>query len=204
MIDYSTFLNVDNLQLAKELRANFNQIKIEAHAFLGSFELANKPKAYSSGQFGRNPEAVNKPMIEGDVKSAYLWVRKELLDDGELEIVSLPEVAKSRAWRRTQNPTLMNLMYPKLHVLGNVGFNKLGPGARINPHFGMSTDYFRLHLGIITDPKAFFFLEGHAPYSWKTGELMAFADGDVKHWVAHEGTSDRVILSIDILKSEIE
>jgi hypothetical protein len=203
MIDYTNYLNVDHLPITRYLKDNYQAIATECDNMLANMELAPKPKSVSMGQHGRNRAQVGKPMIEGDVFSAYLLLRPELLDDNEREIVYQPGREKSRGWRRLQNPTLMRFMLPYRDCLGNVGFNQLHPGARINPHYGVSTDYFRMHLCIHGVPGATFFLKDRAPYTWKDGEVMAFADGDMLHWVEHNGDRVRTILSIDVLKSEL-
>lgn len=205
MIDYTNYLDVSQLPLAQYLMRNYVQIAGECDAMLTKMDMADKPKADSMGQYGKNRSQVGRPMIEGGVFSAYLLLRPELLDDNEKEIVYAPERWKSRGWRRTQNPTLMAWMLRDdvLPTLGNVGFNRLLPGARINPHFGVSTNYFRMHLCIHGDDQATFFLKDREPYTWRDGEVMAFADGDMLHWVEHNGTKPRTILSIDVLKTEL-
>jgi hypothetical protein len=205
MIDYTDYLNVEHLPLTQYLKSNFTAIQRECDALLAAIDIAPKPKADSMGQHGKNREQVGKPMIEGDVYSCYLLLRPELLDDNEKEIVYAPERWKSRGWRRLQSPTLMAWMLRDdvLPTLGNVGFNRIYPGARINPHYGVSTDYFRMHLCIHGDPGAKFYLKGRDPYTWSDGNVMAFADGDMLHWVEHNGTGPRTILSIDVLKSEL-
>lgn len=204
-IDYTDYLSVKHLPLTKFLEANYATIATEFDNMLTIMGgmLSDKPKAVSMGQHGRNRSQTGRPMIEGDVQSSYLLLRPELLDDNEKEIVYSQGRARSRDWRRRQNPTLMGFLIPMLDVLGNVGFNRIAPGARINPHFGVSTNYFRMHLGIHTDPGATFHLKDRPSYTWVDGGTMAFADGDVLHWVTHTGNSVRTILSIDILKTEL-
>lgn len=205
MIDYTTYLDVEHLPLTKYLKENFQAIQKECNALLDAIDIAPKPKADSMGQYGKNRDQTGKPMIEGRVYSCYLLLRPELLDDNEKEIVYAPERWKSRGWRRLQSPTLMKWMLREdvLPKLGNVGFNRIYPGARINPHFGVSTDYFRMHLCITGDPGATFYLKDRPPYTWSDGNVMAFADGDVLHWVEHNGVGPRTILSIDVLKTEL-
>lgn len=194
----------NDLPFAKMLRANYITIAEEADNLFEICTVNQKPKSVSMGQYGRNNTQVNQPMIEGDVRSLYLLLKPELLDDNEKEIVYAPELANARAWRRRHCPLFMNLIMPYFPVLGNVGFNRLYPGATINPHYGVSTDYFRMHLGLHTDPKATFYMEGEEPYVWQKGQTMAFTDGDILHWVEHRGTEPRTILSVDLLKKVLQ
>lgn len=203
-IDYTDYLYHDHLPITKFLKANYTAIAQEFDVMFPKITgMAPKPKAISMGQNGRNREQLGKPIIEGEVYSTYLLLRPELLDDNEREIVYQPGRDKARGWRRLQSPTLMSFLLPYRAKLGNVGFNRLHPGARINPHYGVSTDYFRLHLGIHAVPGAVFHLKDRPDYEWTDGGTMAFADGDMLHWVTHDGAAVRTILSIDIHKSEL-
>lgn len=81
-------------------------------------------------------------------------------------------------------------------VLCNSFISRLMPGTIINPHYGWSKKYMRMHLGIVTDPECKITV-GTQTQAWEDGKILAFNDGDV-HKVSHNGTKERVIFSVDI------
>ena len=72
--------------------------------------------------------------------------------------------------------------------------SRMSPGTKINPHNG-DIDSLRLHFPVVTDPGAWLNVRGRKR-SWSVGELFAFHDND-KHWAAHNGDSDRIIVIFD-------
>lgn len=82
--------------------------------------------------------------------------------------------------------------------LANAFISRLKPGSIINPHRGWTRDWLRVHLGIACDPQCRITV-GSETRTWQEGRLLAFKDGGpYLHSVRHEGTVDRIILSMDI------
>jgi aspartyl/asparaginyl beta-hydroxylase (cupin superfamily) len=82
--------------------------------------------------------------------------------------------------------------------LANAFISRLLPGTVINPHVGWSGKYMRTHLGIVCDPMCTITIEDETR-SWEEGKLLAFDDGPpYPHSVKHEGTKERIVLSVDL------
>jgi aspartyl/asparaginyl beta-hydroxylase (cupin superfamily) len=82
--------------------------------------------------------------------------------------------------------------------LSNVFVSRLLPGSVINPHRGWTPDFLRIHLALYADPYCRITV-GNETQTWVEGELLAFKDGGpYLHQVRHDGTSERIILSLDL------
>ena len=79
-------------------------------------------------------------------------------------------------------------------ILKSATISRMSPGTKINPHNG-DIDSLRLHFPVVTDPGAWLSVRGRKR-SWSVGELFSFHDHD-KHWAAHNGDSDRIIVIFD-------
>jgi hypothetical protein len=87
--------------------------------------------------------------------------------------------------------------------LANGFVSMLSPGAVIHPHRGWSDHFLRVHLCLIDDPGCLITV-GRETRCWRAGHLLAFKDGGpFPHSVRHEGTRDRLILSVDLRLSAL-
>lgn len=80
--------------------------------------------------------------------------------------------------------------------LGSAFISRLIPGSVINPHHGYTNDWMRIHLGLVCDPDCKITVGGETR-TWEEGKLLAFHDGNL-HSVKHNGTKERIVLSVDI------
>lgn len=82
--------------------------------------------------------------------------------------------------------------------LANCFISRLLPGSIINPHRGWTSDFMRIHLGLVCDPECKITV-GEETRTWGPGKLLAFKDGgQYLHGVVHNGTQERIILSMDV------
>jgi hypothetical protein len=89
----------------------------------------------------------------------------------------------------------------KAGYISNVFVSRLIPNSIINPHTGWSNNWMRVHLCLVEDPNCKITV-GTETKAWKTGKLLAFKDGGIyPHSVRHNGTTERIVLSIDISKN---
>jgi hypothetical protein len=88
--------------------------------------------------------------------------------------------------------------------LNNCFISKLSPGSVINSHKGLTSDCMRIHLGLVCDPECKITI-GTESRSWEYGKLLAFKYDDQNIFgVKHEGTFDRIILSLDLSISYLQ
>jgi hypothetical protein len=88
--------------------------------------------------------------------------------------------------------------YEQQGVLANSFISRLLPGTIIRPHVGWSTNWMRVHLGVICDPGCKITI-GDKTRTWEEGKLLAFSDaGPFPHSVLHEGTEERIVFSVDL------
>ncbi|MEO8176412.1 MAG: aspartyl/asparaginyl beta-hydroxylase domain-containing protein [Sphingomicrobium sp.] len=81
-------------------------------------------------------------------------------------------------------------------------FSKLTGRARIPPHTGMINARLICHLPLVV-PAGCEFKVGGETRRWHEGELMIF-DDTVVHEAANNGTSDRIVLILDIWRPELD
>lgn len=107
---------------------------------------------------------------------------------------------------RASIPVLGRLISPleQEGSLRNVFVSRLKPGTLIRPHKGWTKNFLRLHLGLLCDPGCKITV-GPETRTWLPGELLAFKDGGPYfHSVTHEGSRDRVVLSLDLRFNYVE
>lgn len=103
-------------------------------------------------------------------------------------------------------PTIESIIgdLEKENNLVNTFISRLVPGSIINPHHGWTDDYLRIHLGLVCDPGCKITV-GKETKTWEEGKILAFKDGGpFLHSVKHEGTNERIILSVDVKLSYLE
>lgn len=101
---------------------------------------------------------------------------------------------------RQHLPVLSALIAPleRQGHLRNGFVSRLLPGSVIHPHRGWTSDYLRVHLGLVTDPQCCITV-GPETQTWHPGQLLAFKDGGpYMHSVVHRGTGERIIASFDL------
>ena len=85
--------------------------------------------------------------------------------------------------------------------LRNVFVSRLLSGSQIHPHKGWTTDFLRIHLGLICDPLCKITV-GPQTQTWEPGKLLAFRDGGpYLHSVSHQGQGERIVMSVDLRMS---
>jgi len=96
---------------------------------------------------------------------------------------------------------ITNSLIEELEQQGNLAncfISRLLPGSIINPHRGWTSEFMRIHLGLICDSECKITV-GEETRTWEPGRLLAFKDGgQYLHSVVHNGTEERVILSMDV------
>jgi len=97
--------------------------------------------------------------------------------------------------------SITNSLIEELEQQGNLAncfISRLLPGSIINPHRGWTSEFMRIHLGLICDSECKITV-GEETRTWEPGKLLAFKDGgQYLHSVVHSGTEERVILSMDV------
>ena len=115
----------------------------------------------------------------------------------ELEKVYMRQIVKNAKKHCPTINSIISELENKSH-LKNTFISKLIPGSIINPHHGMTDNFLRVHLGLICDPECKITV-GEETKTWEEGKILAFKDGGpYYHSVEHKGTSERIILSMDI------
>lgn len=190
--------------LSNFLIKNYSHIKAEFYGLLkGEFNyvpdqpVADKPNAEVEGYSGTHS------LYKGLFNSVPLYIRREIID--EYEAVGWQEDVKEKVYeRRIQNLGYLKYFINEFKpVIGGVTFNISFPGSNLSHHFGVNSDYLRLHMCIKEDPGCFFDIENWK-HCWKEGELFGFDDAWVLHGTRHftslaKGT--RIIMLIDVKKN---
>ena len=82
------------------------------------------------------------------------------------------------------------------------GFSIMQPGCLISPHRGYTKEVLRIHLGLHVNQDSAIKV-GDEQACWKEGELLMFDDTQL-HSAWNRGSSERVILLMDVYKSVID
>jgi hypothetical protein len=200
------YIDISNLDLVKKLSEHYNEIRNEYYR-LAEF-LQFKPNNFMT----EKQQASNgKILYEGDFKLVFTRVVPESCSvpeyksafgdkDGNINPASLDRAHQKYKKRQELTPTLEQCLAPYIDHIGTVGFNLIYPGSKLNMHYGMCSDYIRIHMGIDCDPGAVFYVEDLPPRTWEPGKLFAFSDGDAFHGTIHSGETPRSILLLDLHK----
>jgi hypothetical protein len=158
---------------------------------------------HSSNKLNAVTEHQKKPLYQGNIVAAALYVKNEILSPPEAKQLNWQADEQERWWmdNLTGMPTLASWINNyKQHIAGVV-FYAAQPGAVINHHYGVDSTYdnLRLHLCLTQDPNCIFDIENEK-WSWKEGDLFGFDDASYFHGIKHQGTNPRIVLVIDIKK----
>lgn len=197
-----TYIDISDFPLTQSLSENYEQIKMEFKD-LEKF-LATKTNNVMGPL---QKESKGKSFYEGQIKSVFTRIANEACSPPEIKAIYGPteetRIATMEKFKLKQSlsPTLEKCLEPYIDYVGCVGFNIIYPGGKLNMHYGMCSDYIRMHMGIDCDPNAVFHLEKFPPRAWEPGKLFAFDDGPAFHGTEHNGTNPRCILLVDIRKT---
>lgn len=202
---YPVYIDIKNHPLTLELIANFKAIQIE-------FDSNREGNAFKKPNFKfslKDQREVINSFYDGDMTNVTLKIKDELLSDDEKIIAfgkndELKEMRLNRfQQRRKQFPVLDSILQKYEESIGSIVFNIMTPNARLNPHFGVSEKYIRVHLGIHCNEKATFICADLPPRAWKDGHVWAFSDYETLHYSVNDSNEERVILVIDLLKTAL-
>ncbi|HET6266177.1 MAG TPA: aspartyl/asparaginyl beta-hydroxylase domain-containing protein [Acidobacteriota bacterium] len=110
------------------------------------------------------------------------------------------DLAAYAEWTKSQCPVTYGIIrdLEQQGNLANTFVSRLEPASYIKPHFGWCFTYLRIQLGLVCDPQCEITV-GDETQTWHEGKLLAFKDGGAfPHSVRHNGTRERVILSVDL------
>lgn len=145
-----------------------------------------------------------KPLYEGNILAAALYLKKEVLSLAEAKNMAWGVDEEERWWpdNLEQMPTLKKWVIEHKDILASCVFYTAQPGSRINHHYGVDStkDNIRIHLCLTDDPKCIFDIENQR-HVWVAGEMFGFDDALFYHAIKHEGSNPRTVLVVDIKKS---
>ena len=145
-----------------------------------------------------------RPLYEGNILAAALYIKKEVLSLAESKNMSWGADEQERWWMDNleQMPTIKKWVYEHIDSLASCVFYTAQPGSCINHHYGVDStkDNIRIHLCLTDDPECVFDIENER-HVWKTGEIFGFDDALFYHAIKHKGINPRTVLVVDIKKS---
>jgi len=188
---------IAELPICVDLINNFKSIKDEVETFLKNSDILQEYPKYEVA--GKNLyENYWKALPLSEFKGEYI---SDNFDEEQMRfLIELIKTSKQNL------PTIQNVI-TDLECSGhlaNVFISRLVPGSIINPHRGWTNDWMRIHLGIVCDSECKITV-GEETKAWEEGKILAFKDGGTHlHSVKHEGSSERIILSMDVSIKYIE
>jgi aspartyl/asparaginyl beta-hydroxylase (cupin superfamily) len=206
MSDFKKYLDVSEIPLVQNLKNNFSEIRKEFFRIASS--LTEKP---NNTMTDYQKSSNGKILYDGKFQLAFTRVERESCSipefkaafgdkEGNVTRESIDRAERMFEHRRQLTPTLESCLLPYINDIGTVGFNVIYPGTKLNMHYGMSKNYIRIHMGLLCDPGAVFYVEDLPPRTWEPGKVFAFSDGDTFHGTVHNGELARAILLIDLHK----
>jgi aspartyl/asparaginyl beta-hydroxylase (cupin superfamily) len=183
--------------IVKSLKENFESIRNEVLAHVKNNDpLIDYPKY----------KIVN-PVTNNDMIDLYdnYWKAFPVTRFADEFISDSPqfhstEVRKIIEFNKQHCPTVDKVVkeLEEKKLLANAFVSRLIPGSILNPHRGWSNNWMRIHICLKEDPGCVITVGGEQR-TWKEGEILAFKDGGIHlHSVKHNGTVDRIILSVDV------
>ncbi len=199
------------IPLVEVLRQNYIPIRDEICNFIGKENpLKDYPLYYvkTADEYDNGKPATKTNLIYEKEWKAMPYTLFE--DENDMQTKKYPYFAEYTKFVQSKIPLTYNLIkHQEANGFIRNGFvSKLVPGSKINPHRGVSNKYLRLHLCLKTDLGCAITV-GDETQKWYDGQFLAFKDGGpYLHSVYHEGTNERIILSMDlrlsILKETIQ
>ena len=183
--------HITDVPIYKNLIENYLQIKEEILNYLKyKNSLFDYPKYIISG----------KALYDNYWKACPLSnFEGEFISNGASEIEKMyinKIIDNAKKYCPTINSIILDL--EKQSNLKNAFISRLIPGSVINPHHGWTDQFLRIHLGIVCDPNCKITV-GNETKTWEEGKILAFKDGGpFLHSVEHRGTTERIILSVDV------
>jgi aspartyl/asparaginyl beta-hydroxylase (cupin superfamily) len=178
-----------------DLVNNYEQIKKEALDFIKDpatlFDYPKYTVHYNNAYYD---------LYDNYWKAVPLSVFEKEYIDQKSTPEQLKQIDSIIANSKQRCPTIDKVIAPleKQGYLVNAFISRLIPGSIINPHDGTSPHFMRTHMGLVCDSGCRITV-GEETRTWEEGKLLAFKDGGpYLHSVKHEGTSERIILSVDI------
>lgn len=186
---------IKDAPICQELLNNFDKIKKEALDF-----IADPAILFDYPQYRVHYNDTDYNIYENYWKA----VPMSRYEQEYIDTKSTPEQMKMIegiiARSKQRCPIINSIIYPleKDGNLANSFISRLIPGSKINPHDGTTSNFMRIHLCLIEDPGCKITV-GDQTRAWEEGKLLAFKDGKpYLHSVKHEGTHERVVLSVDV------
>lgn len=188
---------IKDTPICKSLVENYSQIKEEIIKFVSDPDvLYNYPK-YNVG---------DSPLYENYWKCAPF----SRFDGEFISMYASPEEKQFLKFlvknAKQSCPTVAEVIDPfeKEEDLANCVVTRLMPGSIIHPHRGWTPDYMKINLGLVCDPECKITV-GTETQTWEEGKILAFKDGGIHpRSVKHEGTSEKIIFSLDIKLSYLK
>lgn len=141
-----------------------------------------------------NYEVIYKEYL-GIADKTTIWSELEI-HNGKWEVYGIHFKGEDIHNACPQTTKLVNDI-PGMYI---AGFSVLKAGCSITPHTGYTAEVSRVHLGIICPSKCLLTV-GNDTYIWQEGKVVVF-DDMVMHSAHNKGDTDRVVLIVDIKKSE--
>ena len=190
-----------DVPICKHLVQYTEDIKVEVSHFLEEPEALHDYPTYMVEDDNKNPI----PLYEHSWKvipfSKFDGEYVSNPNSEEYHIVL--SMAQHSKWKCPTISTLISGLESQ-GDLANCFLSKLVPGSIINPHRGWTQDFMRIHLGLICDPECKITV-GEETRTWEEGKLLASKDGgEFPHSVKHQGSSERIILSLDLRISYLQ
>lgn len=188
---------ITEVPIYKDLVENYPKIKEEVINFLNKENsLFDYPKYFVSG----------RPLYENYWKACPLSsFEGEFIsnDANEIEKRYIRDIIENA---KNNCPTIESVIcdLERETNLRNAFISRLLPGSILNPHNGWTDDFLRIHLGLVCDPECKITV-GTETKTWEEGKILAFKDGGpILHSVQHNGTSERIVLSVDVKLSYLK
>jgi aspartyl/asparaginyl beta-hydroxylase (cupin superfamily) len=198
-VDEPSFWNefLHRIPICNELVQHYAQIKDEILQFIATDDpLRDYPQfSYVNPQTEKQEDS----LYENSWKAFPLSTFNE-------EFVELSkgflgyEIQPFVEWTKSRCPFTTKLLadLEREQNLANAFVSRLEPGTYIKPHRGWCFTYLRVQLGLKCDPECKITV-GSETQTWHDGKLLAFKDGGkYLHSVRHNGSTERIILSVDL------
>lgn len=190
--------DIGDVPVCADLVSNYPQIREEIIAFCQRQDSLVDYPNYPIDGYDRIYDNYWKAAPLSKFKDEHV----ELNGTPELTALLLQLTANTRKYCPTAAKVISKL--EEEGNLANSFISRLLPGTVIHPHVGWSPNWMRVHLGIVCDPGCKITIGGETR-TWEEGKLLAFNDGPPHpHGVRHEGSKERIVLSVDLRLEYIE
>ena len=203
----SPIIEFNSNPFTDHLKQNWQGIRDEYYWYLKKHGIMNEDNVITQKKLqDHNPlPNSNDNLYTKEWTSDGFFVRPNILCEDQQARIHWSDEPYRMKPEIYECPNILHIYETWKEHLGSIVFNISYPGSTLNHHYGVDSQYIRMHVCIKTEEHCTFDVENYRR-SWKDGDVFGFDDANWFHGTNHspEGKHERIILLVDIAKTLVK